>query len=121
MRNWCRNPESSTRWPPLDLLTLNHQAPRSEPWGAYRSINYLADVHAIPIGEHMLAASIANRLLEGNLSYSGPVSGARDSSIKPKEKPDRYAAAICIMVRPDWLLRGYSVGESCGLSVVQRV
>jgi hypothetical protein len=40
--------------------------------------------------------------------------------ISPNKKPDRYAAAICIRVRPDLLLRGYSVGESCGLSVLQR-
>jgi hypothetical protein len=49
-----------------------------------------------------------------------PRAQERDSLIKPKEKPDRYAAAICIMVRPDCLLRGYSVGESCGLSGLQR-
>jgi hypothetical protein len=36
------------------------------------------------------------------------------------EKPDRYAAAICITVRPDCLLRGYSVGERCRLSVLRR-
>jgi hypothetical protein len=28
------------------------------------------------------------------------------------EKPDHYAAAICIRVRPDSLLRGYSLNES---------
>jgi hypothetical protein len=28
----------------------------------------------------MMAASIANRLLEGNLSYSGPISGARNNA-----------------------------------------
>ena len=36
------------------------------------------------------------------------------------EVPDRYVAAICIRVRPDCLLRGYSVGESCRLSVLRR-
>jgi hypothetical protein len=30
----------------------------------------------------------------------------------PNEKPDRYAAAICIRVRSDCLLLGYSVGEA---------
>jgi hypothetical protein len=30
-----------------------------------------------------------------------------------RKKPDRYAAAVCITVRPDCLLRGYSVGERC--------
>jgi hypothetical protein len=28
------------------------------------------------------------------------------------KNPDRYAAAICIRVRPDCLSRGYSVGET---------
>jgi hypothetical protein len=37
------------------------------------------------------------------------------------ENPDRYAAAICIRVRPDCLLRGYSVGESWRLSVPGKV
>jgi hypothetical protein len=36
------------------------------------------------------------------------------------ENPDRYAAAFCIRVRPDCLLRGYSVGESWRLSVLQK-
>src|SRR6266851_4091284 len=35
------------------------------------------------------------------------------------ENPDRYAAAICIRVRPDCLLCGYSVGESCRLSMLR--
>ena len=35
------------------------------------------------------------------------------------KKPDRYAAAICIRVRPDCLLLGYSVRESCRLSVFE--
>jgi hypothetical protein len=29
------------------------------------------------------------------------------------KNPDRYAAAICIRVRPDCLFRGYSVDEIC--------
>jgi hypothetical protein len=29
------------------------------------------------------------------------------------EKPDRYAAAICIRVRPECFLFGYSFGEGC--------
>jgi hypothetical protein len=33
------------------------------------------------------------------------------------ENPDRYAAAICIRARFDCLLSGYSVGETCRLSV----
>src|SRR5216684_5680821 len=36
------------------------------------------------------------------------------------ENPDRYAAAICIRVRPDCLLRGYSVDESWRLSVLRK-
>jgi hypothetical protein len=40
--------------------------------------------------------------------------------VNPNEKPDRYAAAICIRVRSDCLLLGYSVGESCRLSVLRR-
>jgi len=36
------------------------------------------------------------------------------------ENPDRYAAAICIRVRPGCLLRGYSVGESWRLSVLRK-
>ena len=34
----------------------------------------------------------------------------------PNEKPDHYAATICIRVRPD----GYSVGNWRGLSVLRR-
>jgi len=36
------------------------------------------------------------------------------------ENPDHYAAAICIRVRPDCSFRGYSVGESCRLSVLRK-
>src|SRR5258708_6315852 len=36
------------------------------------------------------------------------------------ENPDHYAAAICIRVRPDCLLCGYSVGESRRLSVLRK-
>jgi hypothetical protein len=36
-----------------------------------------------------------------------------DRLLKSQRKPDRYAAAICIRVRPDGLLFEYSVGESC--------
>jgi hypothetical protein len=36
------------------------------------------------------------------------------------KNPDRYAAAICIRARPDFLLPGYSVGESCSLSALPR-
>ena len=34
-------------------------------------------------------------------------------SVRTVKNPDRYAAAICIRVRPDCLFRGYSVGEIC--------
>jgi hypothetical protein len=46
------------------------------------SINYLPDVqrHSDRRASPMMAASIANRLLEGNLSYSGPVSGAHNNA-----------------------------------------
>jgi len=62
-------------------------------------------------------------------SFVGPFVGWRRSSVSspvptawssPNEKPDRYAAATCIRVRPHCLLRGYSLGESCQLSVVRR-
>src|SRR3981081_480948 len=37
-----------------------------------------------------------------------------------QQKPDRCAAAICTRVRPDWMFRGYSVGESCRVSVLRK-
>jgi hypothetical protein len=42
------------------------------------------------------------------------------AAISPNENPDRYAAAICIRVRPDCFLPGYSVGESWRLSVLRK-
>jgi hypothetical protein len=42
-----------------------------------------------------------------------------DRLVSPNEKPDRYAAAICIRIRSDGLFLGYSVGESCRLSVLR--
>jgi hypothetical protein len=47
---------------------------------------------------------------------------ARSMNVRASENenPDRYAAAICIRVRPDCLFRGYSVGESWRLSVLRK-
>jgi hypothetical protein len=46
---------------------------------------------------------------------------ARSMNVRASEEnPDRYAAAICIRVRPDCLFRGYSVGESWRLSVLRK-
>ncbi len=51
-----------------------------------------------------------------------PVAGTQIFGERPptQQKPDRCAAAICTRVRPDWMFRGYSVGESCRVSVMRK-
>jgi hypothetical protein len=43
-----------------------------------------------------------------------------DKLVSTMGNPDRYAAAICIRVRPDCLLLGYSEDESWRLSMLRK-
>src|SRR5712675_303743 len=65
------------------------------------------------------APRIHGELLKPEFELAVHTSPAPIARSSPNEKPDRYAAAICIRGRPDCSLCGYSAGESCGLPVLK--
>ncbi len=68
----------------------------------------------------VVVAGLLTRIRERPGEVLDAIARSMNVRASENENPDRYAAAICIRVRPDCLVHGYSVGESWRLSVLQK-